>query len=1101
MKMKKWMTLGVCVTTLSMLTGIYPTFQSVHAADDTQSTSTTNTLSETSTTTSTTSVTESEGTTSTAPNTANTTSEVAVQAAVQEVKPIEGTIKNVNQENGTYDVVVKVNENVQSGIKNVFVPIWSDAQQKDIKWYEAKLQADGTWIVHMNFSEHQYHRATYHTHVYVYSNDNKHDIKTVLDDTTIEPRETKLSAKIQNVNTSTGSYDVIVYGSSSSGIHHVKVPIWSAKDQSDIKWYDAVKQADGSYLVHMNIANHKYHRGIYHTHVYMYNNDHSGRAIVVNNTNLPEINTTKLDAKIINVNVSSGTYDVVIKGEIDSGVKEILVPIWSDKNQKDIKWYKASKQTDGTYVVHMNIANHKYNRGAYTTHVYMYGNNGKQHGMVVGSTALPDVNTKLDANIQNVNQDKGSYDVVIKGQIDSGVREILVPIWSDKNQKDIKWYKASKQADGSYLVHMNIANHKYNRGTYTTHVYMYGNNGRQHGVVVGNTALPDVHTKLEAEIKNINQDKGSYDVVIKGQIDSGIREILVPIWSSKDQNDIKWYKASKQADGSYLVHMNIANHKYNRGTYTTHVYMYGNNGRQHGMVVENTALPDVHTKLEAEIKNINQDKGSYDVVIKGQIDSGIREILVPIWSSKDQNDIKWYKAEEQVDGSYLVHMNIANHKYNRGKYTTHVYMYGNNGKQHGIVVGNVEIKNIPNTLSGKIRNVNQSNSSYDVVIDAFSNSGIREILIPIWSRNDQSDIKWYKAEEGADGKWHVHMQTANHNFNSGAFYTHVYMYMNNGKFEFLNLGQTVLSDISKSSGTSARIVNVDFDNGNYDVLVKVDNKLIVSKILVPTWSSIDQSDIVWHEAKNIGNGYYKAHISVMDHQLLSGIYKSDVYIYQLGVKNPIGLPAGSVNFSKPYKIIDISEHQKPDLINYDELAKHIRGAIVRIQYGQNHVDMHYKKHIAELKKRNIPIAVYAWVRGQDYNQMVNEAKLFYDRAKEFNPSFWWLDVEEPGLMSQANNNVRSGVELYRSTLSNLGAKKIGLYIGNDKYKLYNVDTSKFQGIWIPTYGLDNGLYQGYNPTSTNVYDLHQYTSNGKINGYGYNLDISRLVNKNFDYFF
>ena len=157
-------------------------------------------------------------------------------------------------------------------------------------------------------------------------------------------------------------------------------------------------------------------------------------------------------------------------------------------------------------------------------------------------------------------------------------------------------------------------------------------------------------------------------------------------------------------------------------------------------------------------------------------------------------------------------MNIANHKYNRGTYTTHVYMYSNNGKKHGIVVGNVEIKNIPNTLSGKIINVNQTNSSYDVVIDAFSNSGIREILIPIWSRNDQSDIKWYKAEEGADGKWHIHMQAADHNFNSGAFYTHVYMYMNNGKFEFLNLGQTVLSDISKSSGNSARIVRELFAN-------------------------------------------------------------------------------------------------------------------------------------------------------------------------------------------------------------------------------------------------------------------------------------------------
>ncbi|XBG79968.1 GBS Bsp-like repeat-containing protein [Enterococcus cecorum] len=515
MKMKKWMTLGVCVTTLSMLTGIYPTFQSVHA-DDTQSTSTTNTLNETSTTTSTTSVTKSEETISITPNTANTTSEVAVQAAVQSVKPIEGTIKNVNQENGTYDVVVKVNENVQSGIKQVLVPIWSDAQQKDIKWYEAKLQGDGTWIVHMNFSEHQYHRATFHTHVYVYSNDNKHNIGTVLNDTTIESRETKLSAKIQNVNTSKGSYDVVIYGSSSSGIHHVKVPIWSSKDQSDIKWYDAVKQPDGSYLVHMNIANHKYHHGVYHTHVYMYNNDHSGRAIVVNDTNLPETNNTKLDARITNVNISNGSYDVIIKGQIDSGVREILVPIWSDENQKDIKWYKASKQSDGSYVVHMNIANHKYNRGTYTTHVYMYGNNGKQHGMVVGNTALPDVNTKLDAEIKHVNKDKGSYDVVIKGQIDSGVREILVPIWSDKNQKDIKWYKASKQADDSYIVHMNIANHKYNRGTYTTHVYMYGNNGKQHGMVVGNTILPDVHSKLEAEIKNVNQAEGSYDVVING---------------------------------------------------------------------------------------------------------------------------------------------------------------------------------------------------------------------------------------------------------------------------------------------------------------------------------------------------------------------------------------------------------------------------------------------------------------------------------------------------------------------------------------------------------------------------------------------------------
>ena len=695
-KSKKWITFSVCAATLSLF------LATNNFADETQTTNTTTSPTVTVSSSSSTPVAESTETSAVSTETTTTTTtsqssaennaeEIAKQAAVQEVKPIEGTIKNVNQENGTYAVVVKVNENVQSGIKQVLVPIWSDAQQKDIEWYEAKLQDDGTWIVHMNFSEHQYHRATYHTHVYVYSNDNKHNIGTVLDDTTIESRETKLSAKIQNVNTSKGSYDVVIYGSSSSGIHHVKVPIWSSKDQSDIKWYDAVKQPDGSYLVHMNIANHKYHHGVYHTHVYMYNNDHSGRAIVVNDTNLPETNNTKLDAKITNVNVSNGTYDVVIKGEIDSGIKEILVPIWSDKNQKDIKWYKANKQTDGTYVVHMSIANHKYNRGTYTTHVYMYGNNGKQHGMVVGNTSLPDIHSKLEAEIKNVNQAKGSYDVVIKGQIDSGIKEILVPIWSAKDQNDIKWYKASKQADGSYVVHMNIANHKYNRGTYTTHVYMYGNNGKQHGMVVGTTNLPDIVTKLEATIINNNLDKGTYDVVIKGQIDSGIKEILVPIWSAKDQSDIKWYKAARQSYGSYIVHMNFSNHKFSTGTFNTHVYMYGNSGKQRGIVLPLTKVSanSVTDALSAEIININQNKGTFDVVVYTKSNSGVKNVRIPVWHNSNQSDLVWYSATRVGANKYKASISVKNHHFNNGKYSVHSYMTNNQNKDFGIIVGNV----------------------------------------------------------------------------------------------------------------------------------------------------------------------------------------------------------------------------------------------------------------------------------------------------------------------------------------------------------------------------------------------------------------------------
>ena len=195
-------------------------------------------------------------------------------------------------------------------------------------------------------------------------------------------------------------------------------------------------------------------------------------------------------------------------------------------------------------------------------------------------------------------------------------------------------------------------------------------------------------------------------------------------------------------------------------------------------------------------------------------------------------------------------------------------------------------------------------------------------------------------------------------------------------------------------------------------------------------------------------------------------------------------------------IIDISEWQDPKNINYDVLAKNVSGVIVRVQYGSNYIDKHYKTHINEFKKRGIPIAVYAWVRGSSYSDMEVEANDFYQRAKEFKPSFWWLDIEE-----QSMSDMRGGCEKYRQKLKSLGAEKVGCYIANHLYQAFNIDVVKFDALWIPTYGRNNGLYEGSNPTSTNNYDIHQYTSNGRLQGYNGVLDLNRIVMKSFEYFF
>lgn len=195
-------------------------------------------------------------------------------------------------------------------------------------------------------------------------------------------------------------------------------------------------------------------------------------------------------------------------------------------------------------------------------------------------------------------------------------------------------------------------------------------------------------------------------------------------------------------------------------------------------------------------------------------------------------------------------------------------------------------------------------------------------------------------------------------------------------------------------------------------------------------------------------------------------------------------------------ILDISEWQKPANINYDNLAKSVDGVIVRVQYGSRKIDNHYKTHIKELQKRKVPVGVYAWIRGTSVADMEKEATDFWNRAKEFNPTFWWLDVEEKSM-----NDMRAGAEAYRKKLKALGAKKVGAYIANHLYASLNLDVAKFDGIWIPTYGSSSGQYNGSNPTATTSYDIHQYTDKGNLHGINGSVDLNRIVRKGFDYFF
>ena len=57
---------------------------------------------------------------------------------------------------------------------------------------------------------------------------------------------------------------------------------------------------------------------------------------------------------------------------------------------------------------------------------------------------------------------------------------------------------------------------------------------------------------------------------------------------------------------------------------------------------------------------------------------------------------------------------------------------------------------------------------------------------------------------------------------------------------------------------------------------------------------------------------------------------------------------------------------------------------------------------------------------------------------------------------------------------------------------HSISTDKFTALWIPTYGFDDGFYNAAPDTATE-YDLHQYTSQGQLNGFSHYLDLTQIA--------
>ena len=603
------------------------------------------------------------------------------------------SIQNRNSETGDFDIVVS-GISSPGGLKTVSLPTWSEANgQDDIKWYTAERQADGTYRKRVRLSDHNNVQGEYNVHLYYVQNDGRL-VGVSGTKTTVSLGKPKGTISIQNRNKETGDFDIVVSGiSSPGGLKEVSLPTWSeANGQDDIKWYNAERQADGTYRKRVRLSDHKNVEGEYNVHLYYVQND--GSLVGVNGTKTTiSIEKPKVQGKISiqNRNSETGDFDIVVSDIVSpGGLKNVSLPTWSEANgQDDIKWYNAERQPDGTYRKRVRASDHKNVEGEYNIHLYYVQNDGKLVGAGGIKTNVSLGKPKGNISIQNKNNVNGSFDVVISNvSAPYEVSAVSVPVWSDANgQDDIIWYTATQQANGTYKVTVESSKHKDSVGKYHIHLYYVRNDGQLVGVGGTTTNVSAVKPQGKISIQNRNSETGDFDIVVSDIVSpGGLKNVSLPTWSEANgQDDIKWYNAERQPDGTYRKRVRASDHNNVQGEYNVHLYYVQNDGRLVGAggIKTNVSISKPQGKIS--IQNKNNDTGEFDIVVSGIVaPEGLKTVSLPTWSEANgQDDIQWYTADRQADGTYRKHVYARDHKNNAGEYNVHLYYLNNQNQLQG----------------------------------------------------------------------------------------------------------------------------------------------------------------------------------------------------------------------------------------------------------------------------------------------------------------------------------------------------------------------------------------------------------------------------------
>ncbi len=179
------------------------------------------------------------------------------------------------------------------------------------------------------------------------------------------------------------------------------------------------------------------------------------------------------------------------------------------------------------------------------------------------------------------------------------------------------------------------------------------------------------------------------------------------------------------------------------------------------------------------------------------------------------------------------------------------------------------------------------------------------------------------------------------------------------------------------------------------------------------------------------------------------------------------------------KLIDVSEHQGK--INWEKVKPQIDGAILRCGYGMDikkQDDTYFKRNADECTRLGIPFGVYLYSYADNNEKAKSEAAHVLRLVKGYKLSYpIYLDLEENG----TQNGAVERANIFGDIIEKAGYW-CGVYANLNWWNNYLKGLERFTK-WVAQYNKTCD-YKGAH------LDIWQYSSKGKVDGIGGNVDMN-----------